>query len=113
MPRAPTTEVVRGYFERLADRYDRAAAFGDRLLRVDAGRRWIGARATGDVLEIGVGTGLNLSYYPPEVRLTGMDISPNMLARARARAAELGRDVDLIEGDAQTLEFPDDRFDTV
>jgi len=77
------------------------------------GRQWVGSRARGDVLEIGVGTGRNLAEYPAEVRLTGIDLSPEMLRRARARAIEVGRDVELLEGDAQRLDFPDARFDTV
>jgi len=80
---------------------------------MEAGRRWVASSAEGDVLEIGVGTDMNLPFYGPDVRLTGMDLSPAMLAEARRRAAELGRDIDLREGDAQALEFPEGRFDTV
>jgi len=47
------------------------------------------------------------------VRLTGIDITPATLGIARRRARELDRDIDLSEGDAQALEFPDARFDTV
>jgi ubiquinone/menaquinone biosynthesis C-methylase UbiE len=69
----------------------------------------VGRRATGDVLEIAAGTGLNLAHYPPGCRLTGIDTSPAMLRIA----ASLGRAVDLREGDATGLDFPDDSFDTV
>src|SRR5207253_9357431 len=71
------------------------------------------ARAQGDVLEIDVGTGRNLEHYPPEVRRSGIDLSASMLERARRRAGELRREADLRVGDAQALEFPDGRFDTV
>ena len=47
------------------------------------------------------------------MRLTGVELSPAMLEIARARARELGREVDLLVGDAQALEFPDQSFDTV
>jgi len=47
------------------------------------------------------------------VRLTGVDVSPAMLAIARSRAGELGRQVELSVGDAQALAFPDESFDTV
>src|SRR5207245_10861896 len=87
--------------------------FWERILAIPGGRRWIGARASRDVLEIGVGTGLNLPFYGADAGVTGVDLSPAMLAQARKRAAELGRDMDLREGDAQVLEFPDERFDTV
>ena len=113
VPRNPTTDVVRRYYERLADRYDRSAEFCERLIRLDEGRRWLGSRASGHTLEIGVGTGLNLVHYRPEVRLTGMDLSPRMLALARRRAEELGHAVDLVVGDAQAMAFPDGSFDTV
>ena len=62
---------------------------------------------------MGVGTGRNLGRYPPGVRLTAIDASPAMLARALDRAASLGSSVDLREGDAEHLEFPDASFDTV
>jgi len=63
------------------------------------------------VLEVGIGTGLNLANYPPTVRLTGIDLTPEMLVLARDRAAELGMRVTLCEGDAQELPFPDASFD--
>ena len=76
-------------------------------------RAWVCGQAAGEVLEVAVGTGLNLGLYPEQVTLTGMDLSPAMLDLARKRAAELGRKVDLRVGDAQRLEFDDASFDTV
>lgn len=64
------------------------------------------------VLELGVGTGKNFAYYPPEARVTGIDLSPRMLERARERAADAVA-VDLQVADAQALPFPDASFDTV
>ena len=113
MPEEPTTERVRNYYEGFAHRYEQSGRFWERLLSMEPGRRWVASNAEGDALEIGVGTGMNLPFYGPDVRLTGVDLSPAMLAEARRRAAELDREVDLREGDAQALEFPDDRFDTV
>lgn len=84
----------------------------DRLLFA-GGREWVCAQAAGEVLEIGTGTGRNLPHYRDDVRLTGIELSPAMLEIARARARELGRDVDLRVGDAQTLDFVDESFDTV
>jgi len=77
------------------------------------GRQWVCSRAVGEVLEVAVGTGLNLPFYPAQVRLTGVDLSPAMLAQARERAVELGREIDLRDADAQALPFPDASFDTV
>jgi SAM-dependent methyltransferase len=76
------------------------------------GRRWVCSRARGAVLELVVGTGRNLEHYPADVRVTGIELAPDMLDIARRRAAELDRDFDLRLGDAQALAFADDSFDT-
>lgn len=66
------------------------------------------------VLEVGVGTGLSLPYYPRGCRVTGIDISEPMLDQARERADQLGLDhVDLRLMDARNLAFPDGSFDHV
>lgn len=100
------------YWNRHAQTYDREMALLDRVLFRDT-RRWICTQATGQVLEVAIGTGLNIALYPPVVALTGIDLSPAMLAIARRRARELGRTVDLRCGNAETLTFPDASFDTV
>lgn len=106
------TERVRRLYDRSANGYDRAIGLAEKFLLED-GRQWVCSQSHGDVLEIGVGTGRNLPYYPSNVSLTGVDLSPDMLEIARHRAEESGRDITLHVGDAQALEFPDDRFDTV
>jgi ubiquinone/menaquinone biosynthesis C-methylase UbiE len=106
------TERVRRYYDEAAATYDRFIGTSEKLLFGD-GRRWVCEQASGDVLEIAVGTGRNLPFYPHDVRLTAIDISPAMLAVAKERAKELSRDVALREGDAQHLDLPDERFDTV
>src|SRR6266496_3538562 len=106
------TERVLRLYEKEAHKYDREMNFFDRLLFGGA-REWVCAQASGEVLEIGIGTGRNLPHYRDDVRLTGVELSPAMLEIARARAGELGREVDLRLGDAQALEFPDESFDTV
>ena len=100
------------YWDKQAGRYDREMDFWDRQLFGDS-RPWVCGRAVGEVLEVAVGTGRNLPFYPDGVRLTGVDWSPAMLGIARDRAATLGRDADLRLGDAQDLHFPDESFDTV
>lgn len=107
-----TTARLRGYWDKHAPRYDRQMQFFDRKLFGDT-RTWICSQATGETLEVGIGTGLNLGLYPAGVRLTGLDFSPAMLDLARDRARQLGRTVELQEGDAQALAFPDNSFDTV
>jgi ubiquinone/menaquinone biosynthesis C-methylase UbiE len=103
---------VRRLYDRQASRYDRMIAVVEALL-FGGGRQWACGRASGEVLEVAVGTGRNLAIYPADVRLTGIDLSPRMLDRARDRAAALGRDVDLRVADAQDLPFADAVFDTV
>jgi ubiquinone/menaquinone biosynthesis C-methylase UbiE len=109
---AAETSRVREHYEKEAPRYDRTMGFFERLLFRDA-RRWVCSQASGDVLEIAVGTGLNLPYYPHGLKITGIELSPAMLDRAMGRAADLGREADLRVGDATALEFADDSFDTV
>lgn len=65
------------------------------------------------ILEVGVGTGLNLSLYKKGSDVTGIDFSPQMLDRAEARAAREGLTPRLFEMDAADLRFPDDSFDVV
>jgi phosphatidylethanolamine/phosphatidyl-N-methylethanolamine N-methyltransferase len=66
------------------------------------------------VLEVGIGTGISMAAYPPHCEVTGVDLAPDMLGRARRKAAENGwRHIDLIEMDALNLKFPDDSFDYV
>lgn len=109
--RAETARLERIY-EKMAPRYDRWIGPFERILFGD-GRQWVGARAQGDVLEVGIGTGRNIPYYPAGVRLTGVDISEAMLEIASERAMRSRRNVTLRRGDAQSLEFPDGSFDTV
>lgn len=109
--RPPSLDRIRRHWDRQSARYDRKmeraeGLFGDT-------RAWVCRQATGQVLEVAVGTGLSLGLYPEQIALTGMDLSPAMLDGARERAATLGREVDLRVGDAQRLDFADASFDTV
>lgn len=106
------TERVRRIQDKEAPRYDRQMGFFERILFAD-GREWACSQVEGDVLEIAVGTGRNLPHYPDDVRLTGIELSPEMLALGQQRAKTLGREVDFRIGDAQALEFDDQSFDTV
>ena len=101
----------RRYWNKASVSYDKQMRFYDRLL-ADS-RPWVCAQATGHTLEVAIGTGLNLPFYPAGVELTGTDLSPGMLGIAQTRARQLGRVVDLREADAQALPFPDASFDTV
>ncbi|WP_240664617.1 class I SAM-dependent methyltransferase [Methanosarcina sp. MSH10X1] len=67
---------------------------------------------SGKILEIGVGTGRNLKYYPVGCRLIGIDKSEGMLRRAQEKAGGM-KNVTLYPMDAEHLEFPDNSFDYV
>lgn len=77
-------------------------------------RRLVVPQARGEVLEIGVGTGLNFPLYDPArvTRLVGVEPDPHMLRRARARAQGVGFPVELHQVGAERLPFADARFDT-
>ncbi len=67
-----------------------------------------------EVLEVGVGTGVSLPHYPGHARVVGIDISSEMLAKAKERNVNLGlSNVEIYEMDAGRMEFPDRRFDKV
>src|SRR5260370_34882084 len=104
-------ERLRRYWDKHAGSYDKQMGFFDRHL-FSGSRDWVCSKATGRVLEVAIGTGLNFAHYPEEVQLTGVEWSPAMLDIARRRAGQLGRLVDLRQGDAQALEFPAGSFDT-
>jgi len=109
---AEATDRQRRVWDKRAARYDRSMGLMEKLFFGD-GRAWVCSQASGDVLEIAVGTGRNLPFYPPGTRLTGIELSDEMLTIARRRASELGREVDFQQGDAQALRFADATFDTV
>ena len=104
--------MTRRRWDKMAAGYDRSIAVFERFL-FGGGREWVCSRATGTTLEIAIGTGLNLPLYPRDVRLVGIELSPEMLKLARERAVELSRQVDLYEGDAERLPYPDAAFDSV
>jgi ubiquinone/menaquinone biosynthesis C-methylase UbiE len=97
------------------------AAVYDRLLAsVEKGglgdkRRELLAQASGAVLELGAGTGVNLEHYPPTIeRLVLTEPDPHMAKRLRKHLAETGRQgVEVVDAGAEALPFADDEFDTV
>jgi phosphatidylethanolamine/phosphatidyl-N-methylethanolamine N-methyltransferase len=107
-------ETVKTAYRRYAGFYD--ALFGPVL---QAGRKAVLEALRlkpGDrVLEVGVGTGLSLPMYPESVKVTGVDLSSEMLAKARERVAKrkLSNVEALLEMDAEKMSFPDASFDKV
>jgi phosphatidylethanolamine/phosphatidyl-N-methylethanolamine N-methyltransferase len=110
---AVENEFVAGVYEKLANVYD--LTFGPALHpgRLIALER-MSIRPGDRVLEVGVGTGINLPLYPRNCRVTGIDLSASMLVKARERVFQKGLpNVRLHEMDAANLTFPDELFDIV
>jgi ubiquinone/menaquinone biosynthesis C-methylase UbiE len=107
----PTARAKR-VWDNSAPRYDEQMAFLEKIW-FGGVREWLGQRTRGRVLEVAIGTGRNLPHYPAGATITGIELSPAMLALARQRAASLGREADLREGNAEHLPFGDASFDTV
>ena len=107
-------ETVRNRYNRVARIYDLEQAFEEPLIFGRLRKAlWAQAPATGRILEVGAGTGVNMRHYPPGARMTAIDISDRMVTKARARAERKHVAVDLAIMDAQHLDFEDGAFDAV
>ena len=108
---ASPTAVVRERYDRGAGRYDFITWPMERMA-MDRFRRRLFADVRGPrVLEVGVGTGRNLSLYRPDVHVDAIDFSPRMLERARRRSVPPHVALHLM--DVEELRFPSASFDTV
>jgi len=111
-PDEAATVLTRNRYQRLSRWYDQMQGMSEQRFMPWRARLWsqvLGPR----VLEVGVGTGKNMTYYPEGLHITAIDLTPGMLERARKRADDLSLSVDLRLGDAQALEFPTATFDAV
>jgi ubiquinone/menaquinone biosynthesis C-methylase UbiE/predicted ester cyclase len=106
------TERVRQIFDKQAPKYDKSMSRFEKLLFA-GNREWVCERAKGEVLELAAGTARNLPFYSADVKVTGVELSPEMAELGRQRAINLGREIDIQVGDATELPFPDESFDTV
>jgi ubiquinone/menaquinone biosynthesis C-methylase UbiE len=103
----------------ISQKYDRFARWYDSvegilgLLGLSKLRQRVLQQASGKVLEVAVGTGKNLPYYPRECRIIGVDLSSEMLNIAQERAARLPLNISFLLADAEALPFSDGIFDTV
>lgn len=99
-------------YERIAPFYD-LVDLPSEYFRYRRIRPQLFAGLAGRILDAGIGTGRNIPYYPRQSRVTGIDLSPAMLTRARVRRDRFGSEVELREMDVCKTDFPDGSFDAV
>jgi ubiquinone/menaquinone biosynthesis C-methylase UbiE len=102
------TERLKRHWEKEAPTYDRRMGFFERVLFGD-GRQWVCSRASGEVLEVAVGTGRNFPFYPQGVRLSGIDLSPAMLEIARKQLPFADASFETVVCTLSLCTIPDDR----
>ena len=108
-----TQAQIRQQYDQAAPWYDRQLSRVEGLMGIARLRRNLLRKATGNVLEIAVGTGRNFSCYPAACTITGVDPSTEMLEHARKRAEKLHMHPRLLAMNAEELSFTDQSFDTV
>jgi ubiquinone/menaquinone biosynthesis C-methylase UbiE len=107
------TALTRERYQRIAAIYDRLEGLMERRFRPWREKLWQFAHGP-RILEVGVGTGKNMEFWPADCKVTAIDLTPGMLDIARQRAKTLHRvDDDLFLVDVQHLDFPSRIFDTV
>ena len=104
------TAKTQARYDRIAPIYDLMELLPELQFRFWREKLWAQV-PEGRILEVGVGTGKNLPYHPSRLEVVGIDISDRMLKRARQRAEELGKALDLYQMDAERLDFAGDSFD--
>lgn len=110
---APATALTRARYQRISPIYDKIEWLMEGRFRPWREKLWQYVCGP-QLLEVGVGTGKNIEFWPLNCKITAIDLTPGMLEIARQRAKSLNReDVDLRLGDVQHLEFPSAIFDTV
>ncbi len=108
-----TPDDLRGIYNEFAPRYDRHIVWLERFAGLRRLRRELFQKAGGDVLDVATGTGANYEFFPASCTITGIDLSPQMLGVAQAKAVQLGKPVKLQLMSAEQLAYPSESFDTV
>jgi len=112
-PDSSATEATRRRYQRLSAIYDVMEGLSERRYRPWRTKLW--SQVPGlHVLEVGVGTGKNIPFYPTGISIAGIDLTPGMLQRAQKRASDLRLipRIGLQLGDVQQLDFSDGTFDS-
>ncbi len=106
------TDITRRRYNRIASVYDQMEWFVEKNI-FGKWRKLLMDQVRGEkVLEIGVGTGKNIPFYPSNINISAIDLSENMLAKAVRQADNISRSVDFQLMDVESLNFPDNSFDT-
>ncbi|MBI2757798.1 MAG: methyltransferase domain-containing protein [Chloroflexi bacterium] len=107
------TEATRRRYQRLSHIYDVMEGLAERRFHSWRIKLWEQVPG-GRVLEVGIGTGKNMPFYPAGISVIGIDLTPGMLRRAQKRISGLGlcSRVDIRLGDVQELDFSDAVFDS-
>jgi len=107
-----TTALTRARYQRISPIYDRIEWLMERRFRRWRNKLWQSVHGP-NVLEVGVGTGKNMEFWPEDLKITAIDLTPGMLDIARQRLKSLNRKADLRLGDVRSLEFASASFDAV
>jgi demethylmenaquinone methyltransferase/2-methoxy-6-polyprenyl-1,4-benzoquinol methylase len=106
------TAQVKNRYKKIARYYDKAEFLVENMYFKKIRKETL-SKLQGDILEIGIGTGKNIPYYNRQVKLTGIDISPEMLKKAKQKFRNKALIKNLTLMDAQDLDFADNSFDYV
>lgn len=106
-------EEIRRKYDKLARAYALINPIEEIMMGTRKRRRALLQKSSGKVLEIAAGGGANFPCYHLDCDITAIDFSPAMLDIARKKAAKSGLNVKFLVMDAESLEFPDNSFDTV
>ena len=106
-----SNEEIEEIYNKFAKWYDFGMLF-TKLILGNLRKKLIG-RVEGKVLEVSIGSGVNLPYYGKNCEIVGIDLSKEMLKRAKKKALKYGIKVKLSWGDAEKLNFNDGEFDYV
>lgn len=108
-----TASTLQNAYDEIAGQYEKKIWFDQHILGVARLRKKLLSKATGKILDVACGTGLNIPWLPAGSDITAVDLSPNMLDVARANTTKHGLNVKFAVMDAENLEYADGTFDTV
>ena len=103
------------------DKWDRVSRTFDFMSQFGPEMRWrpvkrkafAHMRPDARILFVALGTGLDIACFPPQRKITAIDMSPQMIERAKSRMAAYDGEIEALEADVRELDFPDEHFDQV